>query len=162
MTSLFRKPASWLVTLGAAAVIAFCFLILPTYRLYLIDTGSMTPTIPVGSAVVVEKGSVHVGQVITFHRLGDGALVTHRFIAVRPDGTLVTKGDGNTSPDLGTIPLSNVVGHVVAAPQHVGTTIQFMFHSPSGYVFDGLLLLALTLALSNKPARKRGTKSARG
>jgi signal peptidase I len=116
----------------------------------------MTPTIPIGSAVLVEKGPAHVGQVITFHPLGDGALVTHRLIGVKPDGTPVTKGDGNGSPDLGSIPRSNVVGHVVAAPQHVGAWMNFTFYTPLGWVFDALILLIRALIPSGtNPVRKR-------
>ncbi len=150
-----RKTVLWLlVALGAAVIAVFAVLVVPNYRLYIVHTGSMTPTIPIGSAVLIEKGPVHVGQVITFHRLADGALVTHRFIAVKADGTLMTKGDGNTSPDLGSIPRSNVVGHVVAAPQHVGAWIHFLFYTPLGWVFDALILLMLALLLSGNGPRR--------
>lgn len=160
MTAL-RKPSVWLALAATVAVVAFLLLVAPNYRLYLIHTGSMTGTIPSGSAVLVEKGTdVHVGEVITFHRDPDGAIVTHRLIAVLSDGTLETKGDANPTPDLGSIPRPNVIGHVVAAPKYLGGVIHFMSKTTLGYVFDVLLLVILWVAVpggKKRPARHRPT-----
>jgi signal peptidase I len=155
-----RKPAFWLAFVSLGAVAAFLVVVLPNYRVFLVHTGSMTPTIPIGSAVVVDKGPVRLGEVITFHRQGDGRLVTHRLVRIDSDGLLVTKGDGNATDDPGSIPRSNVVGHVVAAPRYAGTWINFLFHSSLGFVFDGLILLIMFLALA-KPARKGSHRGGR-
>lgn len=153
--TVLRKPSTWLALAATVAVMAFLLLVAPNYRLYLIHTGSMTGTIPTGSAVIVEKGTdVYVGEVITFHREGDGAIVTHRLVAVMPNGTLETKGDANPTPDLGDIPRSRVVGHVVAAPQHVGAIIRFMSRTTLGYIFDALLLVILWVAIPGGKKRQ--------
>lgn len=166
MITLLRKPSTWLLSLVAVAIALFFVFIVPNYRLYIVDSGSMRPTIPIGSAVIVDKSPVHVGEVITFHRLADGALVTHRLIEIKQDGTLVTKGDANNAPDLGSIPRGNVVGHVVAAPRDVGSVIHMLFHTPLGYGLDAMILLVMTLLLSGssnkQPPRHHGRARARG
>ena len=37
------------------------------YQMYIVHTGSMSPTIPSRSAVIVKKGAYSLGQVIAFH-----------------------------------------------------------------------------------------------
>ncbi len=69
------------------------------YKIYVVHTGSMIPTIPPKSAVIVKEGVYHVGQVISFHTVN--GIVTHRLVKRNADGTLVTKGDGNRTVDPG-------------------------------------------------------------
>lgn len=76
-----------------------------------IMSGSMEPTLPVGSQVVVERidgaadvDKVGVGDVITFlPQPDDDTLVTHRIVgqSIRPDGTktVTTRGDANGADD---------------------------------------------------------------
>jgi signal peptidase I len=97
--------------------------------LFVVHTGSMTPTIPIKSAVLVEKGSYHVGQVISFRE--DGAVVTHRFVGLNVDGTLITKGDGNTTVDPWKTTRAEVIGGVVAAPRELGYWLMY-FKNPAG------------------------------
>lgn len=75
---------------------------------YTILTGSMRPTMPPGTLVVVrpvKPGEIKVGDVVTYQeRSGQPDVVTHRVQSVRVtlDGTysFVTKGDANDSADL--------------------------------------------------------------
>lgn len=76
-----------------------------------IMSGSMEPTLPVGSQVVVERidgaadvDKVGVGDVITFlPQPDDDTLVTHRIVgqSIRTDGTktVTTRGDANGADD---------------------------------------------------------------
>ena len=83
-----------------------------SYRVYTVLSGSMEPTIPVGAQVVVVKvdaAQIRVGDIITFDRPNNpGVLITHRVIAVEPDGKggsqWITKGDHNSIPDSWRIP----------------------------------------------------------
>ena len=54
-----------------------------SYRVYVIHTGSMSPHIPSGSAVLVHEGHYRVGQVITFTE--DGLTVTHRLVSINSE-----------------------------------------------------------------------------
>ena len=76
------------------------------FKTYAVMSGSMEPTIHVGSLVVlgpVDSADLRVGDVITFDPPGYGSeLVTHRIVAVAqgPDGPVFqTKGDANATPD---------------------------------------------------------------
>ncbi|HST13365.1 MAG TPA: signal peptidase I [Gaiellaceae bacterium] len=106
------------------------------YRVYVIHTGSMGPTIPSRSAVLVREGRYHRGQAITFHV--NGITVTHRLVAFNADGTVDTKGDGNDTRDPWHVPRADIVGGVVLAPHYVGFVLVYI-RSPLG---AGSLLLA--------------------
>lgn len=78
-------------------------------------SGSMEPSIPVGSMVYIEPvdpASLEEGDVITYTRT-DGETVTHRVVSNRiVDAKITTKGDANTEEDVSPIPYSNVEGKV--------------------------------------------------
>ena len=93
----FRIGSLLLLPAVAVTVLALYLGGAVPYRVYVIHTGSMSPAIPSRSAVVVRDGRYHVGQVVTFHE--NGTLVTHRLVAIHPDGTVDTKGDADRSID---------------------------------------------------------------
>lgn len=94
------------------------------YRVYVIHTGSMSPTIPSTSAVVVRVGEYHVGQVVSFETV-DG-VVTHRLTKIGPGGAITTKGDANATADPYRLTTSAIVGGVVAAPREAGYWLVFL------------------------------------
>lgn len=84
------------------------------YQRYIIVTGSMVPTLPIGSVVydeVVPVGSLRVGDIITFvppPEFGVEDPVTHRIVEILPDQVdqngnhqtvYRTKGDANEDKD---------------------------------------------------------------
>jgi len=97
------------------------------YRAYVVRTGSMIPTIPPESLVVVQVDEYAVGQVITFVR--DGHVVTHRLVAVNADGGLVTRGDANEADDASPVRAADVMGGVVASPPKIGFWVVY-FQNP--------------------------------
>jgi signal peptidase I len=121
-----------------------CFVVLATgaapYKVYVIHTGSMSPTIPSGSAVLVHEGHYRVGQVITFSE--DGLTVTHRLVSISSSGLTTTKGDANLTADPWHVPTSQIVGGVVFAPRYVGYVIIYL-RSPLGLA--SVLIAALIL-----------------
>lgn len=119
------------------------------YRLYVVRTGSMSPTIPSESEVVVRKGVYHEGAVITFTFAGE--LVTHRLIKLEGDNA-VTKGDGN-SVDPWPVPVQNIFGEVVLAPQHLGWIMMFVTHTVAGKI-DLVLLMLFVWGLAFFPEKE--------
>lgn len=88
-------------------------------RLVTITSGSMAPHLPVGSTItihpVADAAALTPGQVITFHALGNGVVITHRIVKriVDPgvDGVFYqTKGDANRTVDPDLAPAANVIG----------------------------------------------------
>jgi signal peptidase I len=76
------------------------------YRVLTVLSGSMRPTLPVGSIVVVTPRplyDVRVGDIITFQEPGDrSVLETHRVVRILRAGAVPvveTKGDDNARPD---------------------------------------------------------------
>ncbi|MFF1878409.1 signal peptidase I [Leifsonia sp. NPDC058230] len=75
-------------------------------------TGSMEPTLPPGTLVVVKPGpvrDVRVGDVITYQlRSGEPAVISHRVTAIARSTsgalTFITKGDSNAHADAPVIP----------------------------------------------------------
>lgn len=88
---------------------------LPLYGfgLYTVLTGSMEPTIPTGSLMLVrsvEPGSISRGDILTF-RVDSGEVVTHRVTKVAEED-IVTKGDANNAEDT-PIHYGQVIGRAV-------------------------------------------------
>lgn len=143
-----RILANTLIALACLALIVpgllVAFGVVP-YRVYVVQTGSMSPTIPSDSAVIVHEGVYTVGQVITFNTVN--GVVTHRLVERRSDGTLVTKGDANETVDPGTVSPSSVIGGVVAAPPLLGQALIYL-KNPLGIVSVVLAIVVLWLLFS--------------
>jgi len=130
-----------LLTLAAGLVLALDVAprVLP-YRAYAILGGSMEPTIPFGSEVVlrpVRADQLRIGDIITFRKPGDSVeFVTHRIVRVERSGGrryFLTKGDANALPDAWRVPAT-------------GTGWRYAFTVPFlGYVSAALDMLAVRL-----------------
>lgn len=147
LAAVLKSAAS---VLGAVIVIVLLVAtigprVLP-YRTFTVLSGSMEPTIPVGSMIFdreVDAGELSRGDIVTFHPPGQpDKLVSHRVVRVeetKRGSFLVTRGDANGVVDDWRIPAR-------------GNGLRYEFHVPYlGYVVGGLLtpmgrLVALTLA----------------
>lgn len=92
------------------------------YQLYSVESGSMEPTLTVGSIILCKKvqrpESLSANQIVTFHTLS-GAVVTHRIIEVVKDengnASYRTKGDNPiNSPDADLLTPDRMIGIFVA------------------------------------------------
>lgn len=108
------QTVSWLLLICAFAVLAATILVpkIAGARPYTVLTGSMRPSYPPGTLIVVRPeaaDTITVGDVITYQiRSGDPAVVTHRVVDITrtpdgdtPDGDLrfITRGDANGDDD---------------------------------------------------------------
>ena len=113
-------------------------------RAYVVDSGSMSPTIQTGALVVdvpmTAATTLHVGDVITFHPT-PAVTTTHRIAVIDKNG-ITTKGDANPSDDVGHIQPSMVVGKVAFSVPFAGYAVAF-FQQP----LRALALLLLIVAL---------------
>jgi len=111
------------------------------WKIFVVKTGSMGPTIPAGSLVFVsEQGKSNIsisyvaGDVITF-RSGNN-LITHRIVEVREKKALryfVTKGDANKTFDSKLVPMKDVVGRVSWSIPYFGRLVDFV-KTPLGFI----------------------------
>ena len=122
LLTIVRWTAGLLSGLAVLGVAAYAGLIAAGYRPVAVYSGSMVPTLGVGSLAVVRPvpaGTIGVGDVVTFSDpYMPGKLVTHRVVQVvrRPHGLGLayrTKGDANPSRDPWTIVLPGRVGKLV-------------------------------------------------
>ena len=120
--------ALW-VGLGLIGGLTLC-LTVPTlfgYSALTVVTGSMEPSIEVGSVVLSERISpleARPGDIVTFRDPdGDGRLLTHRVRSVRYEGDVAyvtTIGDANDVPERWTVPSGGTVGRVAYHLPKVG------------------------------------------
>lgn len=99
------------------------------HRLYIVDSGSMSPTINLNSMIVVEElrpEEVAVGDIITYYGHNKSSRITHRVMDIEDNGTLITKGDANEVDD--PIPLEGekVIGKVVYIIPYIGKIFRFL------------------------------------
>lgn len=99
-------------------------------RVYVVQSGSMLPSLAPGSLVVVlpiDFDKVQVGTVVCFSR--GGQLVAHRVKAIEGTG-LITQGDNNTSLDPGTVGRDDLKGQVGVSIPGMGWPVLLMRASP--------------------------------
>lgn len=85
------------------------------FKMIGIETGSMTPALNVGDAVIIYKNcdvdKLEEKDIIAYKR-DDGVTVIHRIIKVNSDGTFITKGDYNNVADTLYVKKDQVEGKV--------------------------------------------------
>jgi signal peptidase len=116
------------------------------YRIYVVHTGSMVPTLNPGDAVLDRPASAAVrpGEIVTFAvHSGPDSVVTHRVASVS-DGKIKTKGDANRTVDPWTVPASVVIGSKLLALPYGGYLLVYLQH-PQGIVSVLTAVVALIL-----------------
>lgn len=140
------------LTLAVMAV-AGCaaFLWTQGYRVYVVHTGSMTPTYSPGYVVIdaPARDGYHPGDVITFrHSAYTTDVVTHRITHITESGLIHTKGDANRSADVWQIRPDQVRGRVVAGIPLLGYLAVFLQQPPGvGALATSTLMIVLLWGL---------------
>lgn len=109
MTRRVVRVLSWLVVVGVTALVVAAVIVprLAGATPYTVLTGSMTPSYPPGTLVVVKPvdiAEVRTGDVVTFQlESGRRSVATHRVVGIGWTGVgekvLTTQGDANESAD---------------------------------------------------------------
>ena len=117
---------AWLWFLAACVAVTL-LPILFGWHSYVIVTGSMEPGISAGDVVLASRDPViedTVGKVITFENPSrEGHILTHRVVSIDDDGSLVTQGDANPTPDSVHVPRESVTGLGRLLVQFVGLPV---------------------------------------
>ena len=105
------------------------------YEIFNVVSGSMEPTIPVGSIIYVKEidpVEVESGDIIAFQS-GD-SVIMHRVVDnKRVEGAFTTKGDANNGEDMNDVPYDSLVGIVVKHVPILGQLL-ILFGSTFGRV----------------------------
>jgi signal peptidase I len=155
MRRSFRTAARVTTALVAGAVVtfvaAYAALLVVGYKPVAVYSGSMRPTLGVGSLAVdkvVDAHSVRVGDVITFNDpYVKGRLVTHRVAEIVPTKhglAYRTKGDANAARDPWAIRLNDQVGRVAFDVPVAGYVL---YYAHTREVRGGLICIIAALML---------------
>lgn len=146
---------TWLCT--AAAMAGWSLLpVLGGWHPYVIVSGSMAPRIEPGDVVCVDPGALSQlrrGQIVVVHDpVRPGRLLAHRVVEIRPDGSLVTKGDANPVPDSTHVPAGGAVGVVRLVVPSIGRLALLRTDPrPDGLGLVGVTALAAVLMTVLRP-----------
>lgn len=152
----------------AAAVVVLCLVVftkqgetpsLGGYTVFRITTGSMKPAYDVDTLILVKKtdpSEIQVGDVISFYSADpslDGAVNTHRVIAVEQDGAewkYTTQGDANNTPDQYGTDSDALIGKVVGSSLVLGKMARLVSNP---LVFIPVILIPLAVILISNMIR---------
>ena len=128
-----------------ALLITLVFAFATGFKILNILTGSMTPTMPVNTVVVVKKipiNQVELGDVITF-KMGDSN-VTHRVVEINDSGrntVLYTQGDAaQNQGSRETVTEDNFVGVVVFHIPYLGVLLNL--------IKDNIIIITVCIVLA--------------
>jgi len=104
-------------------------------RLYTVQSGSMMPTLPIGSLIISQSQKEYkTGDIITFKSEKDIFVknpkntTTHRLVEIKNDKNVIsyiTKGDANNSPDATPISSDLILGKTVFSIPLLGFPVAF-------------------------------------
>lgn len=120
-------------------VIFMVLVICKDFKYFVIESGSMQPTLKIGELIVVkEKEQYEVGDIITYYDEKFGGYITHRIIENTRDGKFITKGDFNNVKDEKVVDTKEVVGKVVLHSKILGLVF---------YQYKTITIVILTITL---------------
>lgn len=97
------------------------------YQTYVIQSGSMEPSIMTGDIIAVKQESEYKqNDVVTFSDSSE-RVITHRIIEIQQDedSQYITQGDANQSPDPHPIQRDQIIGKVILVIPKLGFAVAF-------------------------------------
>lgn len=132
-------------------------------RLYIVDSGSMEPALPLNSLILVNEKNpdvIEVGDIITYN-VSTGPRVTHRVTEVGENNEyFMTQGDANNIEDVLPVQGKNVIGVVTLVIPYIGYIFRFLSSTPGIVFIVAMAILAFIapILLNKKP--KEASKEA--
>jgi signal peptidase len=146
-----------IIVVGAAVALSV-FGKAGTYQLFVVQSGSMNPSIKIGSVLLLQPTSqvkknaspmlaptFHKGDIVTYLTGKDP--VTHRIVAIEGTAgqvTYQTKGDANRTIDQGKVAEKQILGKVILTVPYVGQVVSFA-KTQLGFIF--LIVIPITLII---------------
>lgn len=127
------------LVVSLAALLAVSALPVPgNYKVKIVQSGSMEPSIKTGSIVIIQpRAEYTVGDIVTFGRdTKTDVPTTHRIVEARTEsGAYIfkTKGDANESADVAELRQSEIIGKVIFDVPYLGYLLDFA-KKPLGFV----------------------------
>lgn len=141
---MFKKASSIAFILFFLAFLTLGLLLLGSlvpvaggYQVRIVESGSMSPTIPLGSAIFLSPSDTYtIGDIVTFQRADEEEVTTHRIVGVENEaGDLqyTMQGDANNVPDMRPVEQRELVGKVWLHVPYLGFLLDFI-RQPLGFV----------------------------
>ena len=151
---LFLKIISWIIT---AAVLLIAILTALSsfstplqFKIFMVESGSMAPTIQTGSLIIVKPETEYKkDDIITFKKnleidiKARGATTTHRIVEVDND-SFTTKGDANETEDQKSIHKDLILGKLFLTIPYLGYPVSFA-KTQTGFIL--LIVIPATLII---------------
>lgn len=129
------------------------------HRIYVVDSGSMSPTINVDSMIIVretEPSEINKGDIITYYGHNKNSRVTHRVMDIKNNGEFfITKGDANEISDPMPLEGKHLIGKVVFKIPFIGKVFRFL----NTEVGMGVLIILTVLWIIAPLIREKFKKS---
>lgn len=137
------------VAVLALLLIASTFPLPGNYKILVVQSGSMEPTLRVGGLIVSKPAeSYQAGDIITFQEPDNpNELTTHRIVEEKQEGakkTFITKGDANEDADSKAVSEKDIVGKVALHLPYLGYAVNSV-KQPFGFFL--LIILPATMII---------------
>lgn len=100
------------------------------HRIYVVDSGSMSPTIKTDSMIIVRElglDELRVGDIVTYYGHDRSSRITHRAVEISyEENTIVTRGDANNADDPMPLDGSKLIGKVIFTIPLIGKVFRFL------------------------------------
>lgn len=154
------------VGLVAGLLLLSIFPITGNFKVLTVESGSMAPSIKMGSIVVVKPmKDYQIGDVITFGEMTKAAsLITHRIFEVEVKDSqnfYTTKGDANNGPDQKQITEKEIIGKVLFDIPWIGYAVS-VAKKPIGFLFIIIVPALLVIIDEAVKIKKELKKSKQG
>ncbi|WP_418909074.1 signal peptidase I [Glutamicibacter endophyticus] len=160
LIQLLRSAVLWIgAALGTLCLVLFIAGLLFGIRPQAVLSGSMEPTLPTGSLILVRPvpvSEVSAGQIVTVPLPDGHGTVTHRVVGTATDSNGITsltlKGDANLSNDPVPYPVATAGQHLLTLP-YLGT-LAMGLRSPFGLLATCAVAMVFLLTLWQPKAQK--------
>lgn len=165
-TRLSRWALNVAAALGVTVVVVSLLAPVLGLRALIFQSGSMSPTIPVGSlgvARLTDPGDLRVGDIVTVPFAEK--FVTHRIVRIGHVGhdlVVTLKGDGNRQADPTPYRISSAVPRTVAYAPTAGTVLGWFTRTPGVYVLAGYLVFLMWRLQRHQHRRHAGRSGTSG
>ena len=155
------------MALSAAAMLLLLGILFAPHLGWRIDavlSGSMTPTLRVGSAAVacpVDPQTIQPNDIVTYRSPRNGDMTTHRVVGIEESELLLfrTRGDANEEADPYLVPARNIEGKVVTDIPFLGYLADWV-KTPAGFGLllglPGLLIIAAEMRKIRRELMEKG------
>lgn len=100
------------------------------HRMYIVDSGSMAPTLPVDSMIIIKEvkaNQIKNNDIVTYYAGSGDTRVTHRVVEIVEEGKqFITRGDANNTEDSNILQGDRIVGKVVFKIPYIGKVFRIL------------------------------------